>query len=219
MVLPGRGAECDRARAVTAARQGMMAAVTGQIRRAAGRDIATISESLARAFEDDPVMAWVFPEVASRRSRLARFFAVAAATMLPRGEIWTSGGGESAAIWAPPGRWRAPLLEGVRMAPIVGARAPLLLRGFRNVERNHPRWPHWYLSVLGTDPPAQGRGLGSAVMEPVLSRCDEQGLGAYLESSKESNVPYYRHHGFEVVDVATLLRGPRLWLMWRHPRS
>ena len=105
------------------------------------------------------------------------------------------------------------------MAPIVGVRGPLLLRGFRGVENHHPRWPHWYLGVLGTDPPMQGRGLGSGVMEPVLSRCDRDGIGAYLESSKESNVPYYRRHGFEVVEVVTLPKGPRLWLMWRHPRS
>jgi len=63
----------------------------------------------------------------------------------------------------------------------------------------------------------QGHGLGVAVMEPVLRRCDEDGIGAYLESSKERNVPYYRRHGFEVVDEIDLPRGPRIWLMWREP--
>lgn len=187
------------------------------MRRAATEDIATISASLARAFDDDPVMAWVFPDAGARQSRLARFFAIEAEATLPQGEVWMSEGGHSAALWSPPGHWRMNLSTVLRVAPLVGARAPLLLRGFRGVEHRHPRWPHWYLAVLGTDPAMQGRGLGSAVMAPVLNRCDEQGIGAYLESSKEANVPYYRRHGFEVVEVVSLLRGPQLWLMWRHP--
>ena len=33
--------------------------------------------------------------------------------------------------------------------------------------------------VLGTDPDHQGRGLGSALMAPVLEHCDRDGVGAY----------------------------------------
>jgi hypothetical protein len=57
-------------------------------------------------------------------------------------------------------------------------------------------------------------------LQQVLTSCDEEGVPAYLESSKEQNVPYYRHHGFEVTgafDVAP--DGPRLWGMWREPRT
>ena len=75
-----------------------------------------------------------------------------------------------------------------------------------------------YLSIIGTDPAAQGRGVGSALLEPVLRQCDEDGIPAYLESSKERNVAYYARHGFRVRDELTLPRGPRMWLMWREPR-
>jgi GNAT superfamily N-acetyltransferase len=86
------------------------------------------------------------------------------------------------------------------------------------VERQHPRSAHWYLAVLGTDPVHQGKGIGSALLAPVLERCDHEGIGAYLESSKNSNIPFYRRHGFEVTGEIPLPGGPSVWPMWRDPR-
>jgi len=56
------------------------------------------------------------------------------------------------------------------------------------------------------------------VMAPVLDICDREGLAAYLESSKESNVAFYRRRGFEVTgEVSVPDSSVRLWLMWREP--
>ncbi len=52
--------------------------------------------------------------------------------------------------------------------------------------------PHYYLSLLGTDPLYQRSGAGSAAIQPVLDACDAQGLTAYLETQKEANLAYYR---------------------------
>ena len=77
---------------------------------------------------------------------------------------------------------------------------------------------HFYLQGLGTDPPRQGEGLGSAVLQPVLARCDRDGLPAYLETTKERNVGFYQSHGFAVVARTRLpLDGPPMWFMWREP--
>jgi GNAT superfamily N-acetyltransferase len=93
------------------------------------------------------------------------------------------------------------------------------LRAIAEVERVHPKEPHWYLAVLGTEPAWQGKGVGSALLAPVLQRCDREGRPAYLESSKESNLAFYARHGFEVTGTIDLLGGgPRVWPMWREPR-
>ena len=44
------------------------------------------------------------------------------------------------------------------------------------------------------------------------------GMSCYLESSKERNVPFYERFGFKVIDEIRLLRGPKMWAMWRDPR-
>lgn len=87
-----------------------------------------------------------------------------------------------------------------------------------NIERKHPSNPeHWYLAVVGTDPAAQGQGLASKVLSPVLDQCDRDGVAAYLESSKESNIAYYSRLGFRVTAEHRLPRGPSVWAMWREP--
>jgi ribosomal protein S18 acetylase RimI-like enzyme len=103
--------------------------------------------------------------------------------------------------------------------PRLWRRAPLVGYGLLGIERHHPPAPpHWYLATLGTEPAAQGRGLGSTVLAPVLEECDRDGVGAYLESSKERNLDYYARFGFRVTRELRLPRGPRVWLMWRDAR-
>ena len=56
------------------------------------------------------------------------------------------------------------------------------------------------------------------MMAPMLEGCDRDGVGAYLESSREENIDFYARHGFRVTGERRLPRGPRLWPMWRDPR-
>ena len=73
--------------------------------------------------------------------------------------------------------------------------------------------------VLGTEPDLQGRGIGSQLLAPILARCDQERMPAYLESSKEKNLPLYERNGFKVTEEFTIPDGgPKLWLMWRDPR-
>ena len=60
-------------------------------------------------------------------------------------------------------------------------------------------------------------GGGSALLEPMLRRCDSEAVGAYLETGTERNVRFYSRHGFRVTDEVPLPDGPPMWLMWRDP--
>jgi GNAT superfamily N-acetyltransferase len=85
------------------------------------------------------------------------------------------------------------------------------------VDDLHPKEPHWYLATLGTDPSMQGKGIGTKLLRDALRLADEKGMPAYLESSKESNVPFYARSGFEVVGEVRVSGSPTLWRMWRDP--
>jgi ribosomal protein S18 acetylase RimI-like enzyme len=187
------------------------------IRTAAPDDAEQIAASLARAFDDDPVARYGLPSDRRREGQLRRFYLQRLRTLLPEELVFCDEDRRGAALWAPPDRWRTPLPELMRTR-IVTSRLPLFLVGGMRVEHHHPREPHYYLAILGVDPAAQGQGLGSRLLEPMLERCDREGVPAYLECSKERNVDFYARHGFRVTGEVRLLLGPTLWLMWRDPR-
>ncbi len=57
----------------------------------------------------------------------------------------------------------------------------------------------WYLYNLSIKKDAQGRGLASKLMRPMLRFCDDERMVAYLETNKEANVGLYRHYGFDLM--------------------
>jgi ribosomal protein S18 acetylase RimI-like enzyme len=199
--------------------------VEPQVRRARAADVPELARMLMRAFFDDPVAGWACPSDALRPSSLERFQAIRLRQLLAHDEVWTTDDLRCAALWAPPAHWKSTLREDAALVRIFNhprllLRMPLVGLGWLDLERRHPvKPPHWYLAVLGTDPDAQGNGLGSQVLGGVLEQCDRDGVGAYLESSKERNIDFYSRHGFRVTRELKLLRGPTMWAMWREPRS
>ena len=56
----------------------------------------------------------------------------------------------------------------------------------------------WYLYNLSIKKDAQGKGIASKLLRPMLTFCDDEKMVAYLETNKESNVSLYEHYGFEL---------------------
>jgi predicted N-acetyltransferase YhbS len=194
------------------------------IRKIRDADVPRIAKALARAFEDDPVLSWIFRDESQRIARLERSFALYLRRIwLPQDECYATDRLFGAALWLPPGKWHLAPLAQLKLVPsmiaVVGGNLPRLMRVLNLIEKNHPKEPqHHYLAVLGVEPEFQGRGFGGALMQPVLQRCDREGIPAYLESSKQRNVVLYERHGFKVVEELRLPQdGPPLWRMWRDP--
>ena len=56
----------------------------------------------------------------------------------------------------------------------------------------------WYLFNLSIKKDAQGKGIASKLLRPMLQFCDDERMVAYLETNKASNVDLYKHYGFEL---------------------
>jgi ribosomal protein S18 acetylase RimI-like enzyme len=98
------------------------------------------------------------------------------------------------------------------------ARLSRVIHALSDLHQRHVPEPHWYLMVIGVDPDRQRQGIGTALIDPVLRRADTQGLRSFLETNKESRIPFYERLGFQVVEHGTVDGLPDSWGMVRSPR-
>lgn len=198
--------------------------IDATIRKVSASDRQRLTSTMARAFDDDPIANWFAAQDKRRSRRIYDFMDAAYQITAPGGEIYTTENLEGGAYWSPPGKWKMGILQQLRLVPAMVRtatvrRVPAMMSGLNAVEKKHPHEPHYYLLALGVEPSLQGRSLGTQLMRPILERCDREGIPAYLESSKEVNVPLYERNGFKVTEEMTVPNGgPKIWLMWRDPQ-
>jgi len=200
---------------------------TIEVRRAHEADIPVLAEVLARAFANDPAISF-FVKPADRRHE--RMFAGMEA-MLRYGsahlsDTYTTADLAGAAIWTPPGysgltlrEWPGMLRQSLFMCGWRGLAAIMSMhRLLEERLKRHVPEQNYYLSVLGVDPARQGQGIGSALMQPILERCDLERVPASLATNLERNVGLYERHGFRVVDELPI-PGTTIptWIMRRDP--
>jgi GNAT superfamily N-acetyltransferase len=185
--------------------------------------------SLGRAFYDDPLFGYFVPNLLHQTKGLLGFMSGAVKDAVPFGEVWvahTTGKVAAAAVWLPPNAYprstKREVMTNVRAVPAFArARGRILdsMKLLAAVDKAHKDvgGPHYYLAVLGSDPSFQRVGAGSAVLAPVLERCDAEGLPAYLETQKEDNLAYYARHRFELVRKLDNPPCPPVWTLLRQP--
>ena len=87
-----------------------------------------------------------------------------------------------------------------------------------NLKKQYTDNYDWYLYNLSIKQSAQGKGIASKLMRPMLEFCDAEKMVAYLETNKESNVGLYRHYGFDLMREELIPKTPVThYSMVRHP--
>jgi ribosomal protein S18 acetylase RimI-like enzyme len=178
--------------------------------------------TMAEGMRDDPALAWLFPDERTRTQRVERLFHLAS-RLYPDAEIYATEDLTAAAFWIRPRRFHVPPGRQVRLLwPTIKALGGIAgMRMSSAVDASHPKEPdHYYLLILAATPGHRGRGLGSQLMQPVLERCDQDGVAAYLESANPRNQAFYVRLGFEARQEIRPPGGcPSLTGMWRDPRQ
>ena len=78
----------------------------------------------------------------------------------------------------------------------------------------------WYLFNLSIKKDAQGKGIASKLMRPMLEFCDNEKMVAYLETNKEKNIGLYQHYGFDLMKEELIPKTPVMhYAMVRNPKG
>lgn len=188
---------------------------------AADSDTAQVADVLAAAFTHDPVFGWLLPRTATRTAALRRMFIIEASSIvLPHGETRIARVGADtvgAALVLPPGHWRTPMTVQFRDAltylRIFGRRIPRAAGLLNALERVHPPEPHYYLPYIGVHPDHHNRGIGTALLTPIIDQARGEGLPVYLEASSADSARLYGRLGFRTLSTIRPLGSPPLELM------
>jgi ribosomal protein S18 acetylase RimI-like enzyme len=188
------------------------------------------AEVFSRAFEDDPLVRWFFPEISSRFEMSLSYFRFRIMYGISYGEVYaTSPNLEGLAIWIPSKNTKMTNFKmfrsgGVRLIKELGfERVGKLTSVGTFVSKIHHRlinFPHWHLSPMCVEPEYQGKGYGSKLMRSMLNRLDEEKLPCFLETQNKNNVDIYKHYGFNIIDTTTIPHAKlEHWSMLRYPQE
>ena len=198
------------------------------VRPATVDDLDLLGGIAGAAFYDDPVMSWALRDDDRRLGQLTVMFRGLAEDVVPdRGRVLVAD--EASACF-----WRDPTFDHHAEADDAGPdgdagtdrpspftpdeQARFAILGAAMHEA-HPTDEHWYLNVVATLPTHRSRGLGAAVLAPIIAEADAAGLPCYLESTNPRNRTLYYRHGFEDMGDIHLDTGVSMRQMWRLPQQ
>ena len=185
-----------------------------------------ISEILGEAFCDDSVMTYLLgkPDIADKF-----FSAVFEHIYLPFDcSFYVMDSNNEAmgcALWSRPGQDPNALSFGFLRA-LWQVRKQLTFSSLKRFsaisnlsQRYHPKEPHYYLCAIGVKQSHRRKGVASQLVSHVLNMADQEQVPAYLENSKEQNLPFYQKYGFEVIHKHMLENNALpVWFMRRSPQ-
>lgn len=175
------------------------------IRPATSTDRLTVIDIISTAFQSDPCFAWLLaPSSHPEKVRVLTTYLVD--ETFAKGQVYITDDRMGAALWhtnqSEPISW-----------PYLTRNLSLLWRlGIGSIRRclrmQHYKDAHFlanspyaYLACIGVLPQAQGKGLASRLLTPVLQHYTAQHVPIFLETANATNVSIYEQKGFKLTDT------------------
>ena len=190
-------------------------------------DVESAAHVLSQAFVNDPLIKFMLPVSEQRRVKtLHKFFMVYGEINIKNQRGYGVGDPLQGVAF-----WKSPQQENLSISvKSLGKLIPLFFSLYRAgylrgrpimqqidaLHKKHADEPHFYLDNLGVLPRAQGQGLSSKLLRPILKMADEQNVICYTDTVTKSNVSLYEHFGFECVETCEVAgTGVTVWALRR----
>ena len=194
-----------------------------EITRAAQERVSALSAVLGRGFVTEPMLQWSLGTHGDVARRFTEYFEYFNETLTQLGMLWEAGRARGAAVWIPADADNAWTQAVDASRPSVHT---LTCDGGHRydaywewVGARIPDERLWHLDSVAVEMGSRGTGVGAALIRFGLELARGENTGACLETATRTNVPYYEHLGFRVIDHADAPHGgPHTWfLRWDPP--
>ena len=183
------------------------------------------------AFQDDPVMVFVYPDEEERKQKAQYGFYALYNYGIKHGLAYaTSENLEGITLWLPPDKvyhstWTMMRHGGFYTVRKVGLNLKVMKRSmsvFNYQEERHKYlvpYDHWYFQQITVKPKEQGKGYGRLLISTMLKTIENEGLPVYVDTNTEKAMSIYQKYGFEIIEHGIIPETPiPLWCMLRKPR-
>ncbi|MBY9008175.1 MAG: GNAT family N-acetyltransferase [Candidatus Lokiarchaeota archaeon] len=184
-----------------------------------------------RAFADDPVMVFTYPDEKERNQKAQYGFNMIYIYGIKYGLTYAiSENLEGITVWLPsdmvyPSIWTMMRNGGFYTMRKIGLKLKVIKKSmaiFKYQEERHRAlvpFDHWYFQNIAIEPEEQGKGNGSLLISTMLKTIESDGLPVFVETNTEKAASIYQKHGFEILEYTIIPETDvPLWCMLRKPR-
>ncbi len=175
------------------------------LRLANRKDKSTIKKVLTESFKNDPCIQWLI-EQSRHKNKLDVIMDYTIDETLENGYIYVTDDNSAVAMWKNEAKERFTWNFIKRnLVFLFKMGIPCVIRNLKSKADSSRQFPkrqkYWYLYTIGVLPEAQGKGLASRLMNPVIEICKKLKTPLFLETANTHNVEIYRKKGFVVTET------------------
>jgi ribosomal protein S18 acetylase RimI-like enzyme len=186
------------------------------MKRASLADVDLITNILLVSFKNDPHVNFLLEESKNER-KLNILMDYVVDETFRQGEIYLSDDNNGVALWDSERHEKVSLhyiWRNLDFLIRIGVKSVIrIVKSEAHVHKNFRKYPcYCHLYMIGVLPEAQGKGLASTLMNPMLQAMKAKSIPVFLETANLRNVGIYKRKGFKIFETLTV-RDHDLFLM------
>jgi ribosomal protein S18 acetylase RimI-like enzyme len=178
------------------------------VRKVSSKDKPIVQKILEESFKNDPFLSWLSNKSKSPE-RLKYIVEYVVDQTFENGEIYLSDNHMATALWNSEKKEKFTfnfIYRNLAFLFKMGIKATIdVVRKDNFTHEHYPKDKAFsHLFMVGVLPEAQGTGLASELMNPMIEKISHQSIPMYLETANLNNVEIYRKKGFAVFKTIDL---------------
>ena len=184
--------------------------------KASKEDKNLIIDLLNKVFDKNHSVNFVVKQDSKRYKRIKALMTYSFEVCYQYGDIYLSTDKKACALILYPDKRKNTILLDIKLLlNCIGfSEAKKVLDRNSKINTHYPTKTMNYLWFIGVEATHQGKGLGSSLLNEIITEADAQNRPIYLETSMLENLPFYERLGFTI--YGELNFGHNLYLLKRN---